>query len=547
MIEKRSITAPRSYDPGKGRPKEHLAYLNKGEMAALRQLNGNNMERGPGGLPSFPPADAIGSSSRASSSGSTTRAPAASAAAAKSSAGAQKSSSSTSRISGGTAGSNMGSYKSSNPGAGSYKSSDKGGVSARAPAASAAAAKASSQSRTPSGTGSKDTSISRSLSQRDTSRAFLNTPSLRADAGKTVNVGPMGTPIKIGGGPISDAVKRGYAGPPSMGEKKVSAPKVGVKPSNLATGMSFTPPVMRGIGSILVGGGPGAPKVLSSPGYETYYVDKNGNRIPAGNILSNNLKENPVATTGIRTLSGAGPVDYYRAAQSIEFRPIPRSELGVDVLGYMNPQVTHGDLYETWNPKVVVDNTKKYPLAGFQKPIKSPTGVGYGAISYGDLSTLGHELQHVGQYSHLLAPKNFEYMGRMLDTDYVTGADIAYDPQLGRQGFENMNVELDLLDSDRRGVRDPVYKIGNSYISNDYLRSASPGYLKSETQQLAREAAKEMERESEWMIKNDVRPEADRYTLQTLSRGAGENARYVPSSVRNWVKEDLIMLGLAEP
>ena len=67
-LRAKKVTAPKSYDPGKGRPKEHLAYLNKGEMKALRGMNGNNMERGPKGLPSFPPADAMGSSSKASSS-----------------------------------------------------------------------------------------------------------------------------------------------------------------------------------------------------------------------------------------------------------------------------------------------------------------------------------------------------------------------------------------------------------------------------------------------------------------------------------------------
>jgi len=65
---KKKVTAPLSYDPGNGRPKEHLAYLNWQEMQQLRRLNGDNMERGPRGLPSFPPADAIGSSSRATSS-----------------------------------------------------------------------------------------------------------------------------------------------------------------------------------------------------------------------------------------------------------------------------------------------------------------------------------------------------------------------------------------------------------------------------------------------------------------------------------------------
>lgn len=59
----KKITAPKTYNPGKGRPVEHLAYLNEREMAYLRSINGNNKERGPRGLPSFPPDDALGSSS----------------------------------------------------------------------------------------------------------------------------------------------------------------------------------------------------------------------------------------------------------------------------------------------------------------------------------------------------------------------------------------------------------------------------------------------------------------------------------------------------
>lgn len=85
----KKIKAPVSYDPGKGRPKEYLAYLNYQEMQALRRLNGNNMERGPKGLPSFPPADSM-SGSYNSGYGSA----------------ASRPSSSVSRISGGTAGSN---------------------------------------------------------------------------------------------------------------------------------------------------------------------------------------------------------------------------------------------------------------------------------------------------------------------------------------------------------------------------------------------------------------------------------------------------------
>jgi len=52
-MSKKKVKAPLTHNPGKGRPKEHLAYLNEREMAFLRMLNGGNMERGPRGLPSF--------------------------------------------------------------------------------------------------------------------------------------------------------------------------------------------------------------------------------------------------------------------------------------------------------------------------------------------------------------------------------------------------------------------------------------------------------------------------------------------------------------
>lgn len=67
MVKK--VTAPKTYDPGRGRPLEHLAYLNRREMDYLRSINGNNMERGPRGLPSFPPDDSLGSSSSTSRAG----------------------------------------------------------------------------------------------------------------------------------------------------------------------------------------------------------------------------------------------------------------------------------------------------------------------------------------------------------------------------------------------------------------------------------------------------------------------------------------------
>lgn len=48
----KKITAPKTHKPS-GSPKEKLAYLNKGEMAALSKRKGSGPVRGPKGLPSF--------------------------------------------------------------------------------------------------------------------------------------------------------------------------------------------------------------------------------------------------------------------------------------------------------------------------------------------------------------------------------------------------------------------------------------------------------------------------------------------------------------
>lgn len=52
-MSKKKVTAPTTYNPGSGHPKEYLAYLNWQEMEALRRLNGNGPRRGPKGIPSF--------------------------------------------------------------------------------------------------------------------------------------------------------------------------------------------------------------------------------------------------------------------------------------------------------------------------------------------------------------------------------------------------------------------------------------------------------------------------------------------------------------
>lgn len=53
MLSRKHIKAPKTFDPGQGRPREHLAYLNKAEMEMLRVLTDGKVESGPKGLPSF--------------------------------------------------------------------------------------------------------------------------------------------------------------------------------------------------------------------------------------------------------------------------------------------------------------------------------------------------------------------------------------------------------------------------------------------------------------------------------------------------------------
>lgn len=53
MLSRKHIKAPRSFDPGPGHPREHLAYLSRAEMEMLRQMTDGEVEQGPKGLPSF--------------------------------------------------------------------------------------------------------------------------------------------------------------------------------------------------------------------------------------------------------------------------------------------------------------------------------------------------------------------------------------------------------------------------------------------------------------------------------------------------------------
>ncbi len=197
-MSKKKITAPLSYDPGKGRPKEHLAYLNWQEMQELKRINGNNQERGPMGLPSFPPADAIGSSSKAKSSTTSSKMGKSStqtgAKAKGSQVGAQKASTQT-----GLKGSQVGAQKSSTQGLGSKVSKAATGMTRAAQTGTQKASKVA-------GVGSAIKSGAK------TSLSAARTPAQATGkvGTKTVNVGPMGTPVgvKTGGTQIKGAIQR---------------------------------------------------------------------------------------------------------------------------------------------------------------------------------------------------------------------------------------------------------------------------------------------------------------------------------------------------
>lgn len=190
-----SVKVPLTYDPGKGRPKEHLAYLNEREMAFLRSINGNNMERGPRGLPSFPPDDSLGSSSNNSkpSGGGGSKGP------------------------GGPSGPNSGpsgggGLGGGNKGAGSSKpdSSAKASTTSSKPSSSSPSTPSSpmggqgaSFSTPKSAAGyNADKVAQQKVQVRDTRVAISNTPAARNDLAiggiRTLSVGPMGTNVNVG-------------------------------------------------------------------------------------------------------------------------------------------------------------------------------------------------------------------------------------------------------------------------------------------------------------------------------------------------------------
>lgn len=256
----KKITAPKTYDPGKGRPKEHLAYLNEREMAYLRSINGNNMERGPKGLPSFPPKDAVGSSSKASPSRGPggPSGPNSSPSGSRGIGGGGKGSTTGGRGPGGPSGPNSAASGSRGVGGGS-----KGPGGPSGPNSASSASRGPSQTKTPSAGGYKgpaspmsgqgtsfkspstysDRSIQQKVQTANTQKAVKSVPAVRSDLSsggiRTLNVGPMGTPVKVS---RPSAAGMSFTGPQSVSkpQRTISAAEA-YRPSAISPGGLATP------------------------------------------------------------------------------------------------------------------------------------------------------------------------------------------------------------------------------------------------------------------------------------------------------------------
>jgi len=210
MSKKKKVTAPLTYNPGKGRPKEYLAYLNYQEMQALKRLNGNNQERGPRGLPSFPPAGAMSGGS-AKSPASTSKA---AGAGSRPSSGGPRSgvSGSVSPTSGSPRGSNPSSnFGGGGGGGGGFKPGPSVGPKAPSFGGGGGSGVTNSANRgaSPGSIGRSDKAAINAVNSANT-KAALKTPAINTDRSRTMNVGPMGTPVSVKappGGKIKGAIQ----------------------------------------------------------------------------------------------------------------------------------------------------------------------------------------------------------------------------------------------------------------------------------------------------------------------------------------------------
>lgn len=220
----KKITAPVYHKPGPDQPVERLAYLNRREMEYLKSLGGSGRP-GPKGIPSF--ADdsassmgvsrggqgAVGSGSTKTSSGSVSN---------RSSGGGSTSSG------GSSAGGNMGGGGSNNSGS---RNPTGGSLSAPVRTAPSSGSSSNSGSRNPTGgalSAPVRTNPSTTPSTTNSNRSPVgpNGPnsgasalqklenSLRAPSGiKTLNVGPMGTPVSVGKPGPATTIRSNLLGP----------------------------------------------------------------------------------------------------------------------------------------------------------------------------------------------------------------------------------------------------------------------------------------------------------------------------------------------
>lgn len=208
--KKKTVTAPLSYDPGKGRPKEYLAYLNWQEMQALRQINGEGPYTGPKGIPSFVLGgfgsagsgtySSSGSQQRSSTTGA--RGPTGPGGEARSSpaGNAGGGAGSVSRTSGSQEGSRQGGGGSGTAGASTAGRGPVGGPVSSSSRMTGPSSSLNAPARTQA---SVDAKVRQSAATADASRALSSSAPLKGDLRSgginQINVGPMGTPVKVGG------------------------------------------------------------------------------------------------------------------------------------------------------------------------------------------------------------------------------------------------------------------------------------------------------------------------------------------------------------
>jgi len=235
-MSKKKVTAPLTYNPGKGRPKEYLAYLNYQEMQALKRLNGNNQERGPRGLPSFPPAGAMSGGS-AKSPASTSK---------EAGAGSRPSSGGPRSGERGSVSPSSGSPRGSNPpGAGGSDSGSRQSGGSRPSGGMMGGTGAGGSSRTTPSRASSDREAIDAANKANSSIA-KTTPALKSDLSRSVSAKPMGASVGVNfptGGRISGAIKSLQA-PAAPVNQDVSR-KVTIPAATISTNQSLSPSAAR--------------------------------------------------------------------------------------------------------------------------------------------------------------------------------------------------------------------------------------------------------------------------------------------------------------